>query len=101
MTQALIWESYAYPVVLDDLLAGNSTQVSLKANPVEAVTPPQVPQGDVLINKTGSTNGFGAYAAFVPGKGIGLVLLANRNYPIDARVTAAHRILEKLETYAR
>jgi beta-lactamase class C len=52
----------------------------------------------VLINKTGSTNGFSAYVAFVPAKGIGIVMLANRNYPIPARVRAAHRILTALDS---
>ncbi len=51
----------------------------------------------MLINKTGSTNGFGAYVAFVPARGIGVVILANRNYPIAARVQAAYRILAALD----
>jgi beta-lactamase class C len=96
MTQDLIWEQYRYPVALADLLAGNSSKVSLEANPVVRIDPPSPPQDDVLINKTGSTNGFGAYVAFVPGKQIGIVLLANKNYPIDARVTAAYEILTRL-----
>ncbi len=96
MTQDLIWEQYAYPVDLDDLLAGNSAEVSYKPNVVTEITPPLSPREDVWINKTGSTNGFGAYVAFVPVKGLGIVLLANKNYPADARVTAAHQILTKL-----
>jgi beta-lactamase class C len=96
MTQDLIWEQYRYPVDLEDVLAGNSSKVSNEANPVVRIDPPSPPQDDVLINKTGSTNGFGAYVVFVPGKRIGVVLLANKNYPIDARVTAAYEILTRL-----
>jgi hypothetical protein len=34
--------------------------------------------------------------AFVTGENIGVVLLANKSYPIDARVTAAYNILMHL-----
>ncbi|MBO1907617.1 hypothetical protein J4G37_22245 [Microvirga sp. 3-52] len=53
---------------------------------------------DVLINKSGSTNELGANVAFVPAKEIGVVLLANRDYPIPARVRAAHWILSALDS---
>jgi beta-lactamase class C len=67
-----------------------------EANRAMKLNPALRPNDDVLINKTGSTNGFGAYAAFVPAKKIGVVLLANKSYPIVARVTAAHQILTLL-----
>jgi len=85
----------AWPASLDVLLAGNSTAMALQAHAVTRPAPP--PQGDILVNKTGSTNGFGAYAAFVPARRIGVVLLANRNYPNAERVRAAYAILQALE----
>ncbi|TNH75054.1 class C beta-lactamase [Aeromonas hydrophila] len=96
MTQGLGWESYAYPVSEQTLLAGNSSAVIYNANPVKPVAASQETGGARLYNKTGSTNGFGAYVAFVPAKGIGIVMLANRNYPNEARVSAAHAILSQL-----
>jgi beta-lactamase class C len=97
MTQDLVWEQYHYPAGLAELLAGNSDKVILEANPATRLDPPLRPRDDVLINKTGSTNGFAAYVAFVPEKKTGIVLLANKSYPIDARVTAAYGILTRLD----
>jgi beta-lactamase class C len=96
MTQDLIWEQYPYPVTLNALLEGNSSAMVLNATPVVEIKPPQDPKDDVWINKTGSTNGFGAYVAFIPQKRLGIVILANKNFPIDARVTAAYQILTSL-----
>jgi beta-lactamase class C len=96
MTQDLIWEQYPYPVTVQTLLDGNSSAMALNATPVTAITPPQPPREDVWINKTGSTNGFGAYVAFIPQKRLGIVMLANRNYPNEERVSAAYRILTSL-----
>jgi CubicO group peptidase (beta-lactamase class C family) len=97
MTQDLVWEQYHYPVGLPELLAGNSARVIFEANPAVRLDPSLRPRDDVLINKTGSTNGFSAYVAFVPEKKLGIVLLANKSYPIDARVTAAYKILTRLD----
>lgn len=93
MTQDLIWEQYAYPVALNSLLQGNSAAVILNPTPVSRIAPPQVPSQSVWINKTGSTNGFGAYVAFVPQQQLGIVLLANKNFPIGERVRVAYQIL--------
>lgn len=96
LTQDLIWEQYTYPVALKTLLEGNSSTMVLKATPATEIKPPLAPRQDVWINKTGSTNGFGAYVAFVPEKQLGIVMLANRNFPNEDRVAAAYKILTAL-----
>lgn len=96
MTQGLAWEMYAWPTPLDRLLAGNSDDMALKPQEVQRIDKPVQLRDNVLINKTGSTHGFGAYVAYVPSKRIGVVMLANRNYPNAERVKAAHRVLEAL-----
>jgi beta-lactamase class C len=98
MVQGLGWEQYPYPIALDRLLAGNSVTMIMEANAATPLTPPQNPSKPTLFNKTGSTNGFGAYVAFVPEKKIGIVMLANKNFPIPARITAAHAVLEQLSS---
>lgn len=96
MTQGLGWEFYNYPVSLDTLLAGNSSQMAMEAHEVKWLNPPQAQPGSVLFNKTGSTGGFGAYVAYVPAKDIGIVILANKNYPNPERIRIAHSILSAL-----
>lgn len=98
MTQDLIWEQYPYPGELKMVLAGNSNKISFEANPVIKLSSPLQPQENVLINKTGSTNSFGSYVAFIPAKKMGIVILANKNYPFESRVTAAYQILTKLDS---
>lgn len=97
MTQGLGWEMYAYPTELDRLLAGNSTDMAFKPQKAEKLNPPVPAGADVWFNKTGSTNGFGAYAAFIPARRIGIVILANKAYPNTTKVKAAYRILSGIE----
>lgn len=97
MTQDLVWEQYARPVALKTLVQSNSGAL-LKTVPVQEIAPPLKPGQDVFVNKTGSTNGFGAYVAFIPQRKLGIVILANKNYPNEDRVTAAVEILTTVDT---
>lgn len=101
MVQGLGWEQYAYPVPLDRLLAGNSDTIVMQPNAATPLIPPRAPTEPTLFNKTGSTTGFGTYVAFVPARKIGIVMLANRNFPVAARITAAHAVLEQLAAETR
>ncbi|MDW1598547.1 class C beta-lactamase [Vibrio sp. Vb2960] len=94
-TQAVGWEGYDYPVSLSQLLKGNSSDVILKAKPVQASVSGTLGR-DVWYNKTGSTGGFGAYVAYVPSGKIGIVILANKNYPNAERVEAAYHIISSV-----
>ncbi|OCJ62072.1 class C beta-lactamase [Agrobacterium tumefaciens] len=97
MTQDMIWEQYAYPAALKTLIETNSGAL-LKTVPVSEISPPMKPRGDFFINKTGSTNGFGAYVAFIPEQKLGIVILANKNYPNEDRVAVAYEILNGLKS---
>ncbi|MCS0323587.1 class C beta-lactamase [Vibrio diabolicus] len=94
-TQAVGWEGYNYPVSLSQLLKGNSSDVILNAKPVQASESGTLGR-DVWYNKTGSTGGFGAYVAYVPSEKIGIVILANKNYPNAERVEAAYNIISSV-----
>lgn len=97
MTQALGWERYAYPISLEKLQAGNSAEMALQPQTVERFSVPKPAEGDLLLNKTGSTNGFGAYILLLPARDTGLVILANRNYPNAERVRLALQLLDAIE----
>nr|WP_084452931.1 class C beta-lactamase [Roseateles chitosanitabidus] len=92
MTQALGWEQYAYPLALEPLQAGNA--IARQLVPVKRLA--ATPEGTRLFNKTGSTGGFGAYVLYVPARRIGVVMLANRVYPNEDRITAGYEILNRL-----
>ena len=96
MTQGLGWERYPYPTNLERLQAGNAPAMVLEAQQVTRLLPPEYDAQNSLFNKTGSTGGFGAYAVFVPSQSLGLVMLANKNYPNAARIEAAYAIVSAL-----
>jgi beta-lactamase class C len=101
MQQGLGWEQYAYPISLQGLLAGNSEKMIWDRNPAKEIHPSKLHYAGRLFNKTGSTGGFGNYVLFVPNAQFGLVMLANKNYPIPDRIKAAYAILEGLSSKAQ
>jgi len=100
MVQGLGWEQYPYPGSLARLLDGNAPAMAMDAQPVRPVDAGEK-SGPRLFNKTGSTGGFGAYVLFVPAKKLGVVMLANKNYPNAARVKAGWAILQALASTQR
>nr|MBP9788847.1 beta-lactamase [Acinetobacter sp.] len=96
MTQGLGWEQYAYPVQLETLLQGNSSKMALESHAATPIKQPKRAPAATLFNKTGSSNGFGAYTAFIPQQEIGIVMLANTNFPNDARITASYHVIQQL-----
>ncbi len=95
MTQGFGWEQFPYPLSREMLVSGNSPGIIFERTPVHPVSSPGGTAAR-LFDKTGSTGGFGAYVVFVPERRFGLVMLANRNFPIAARVEAAYAIMSRL-----
>lgn len=95
-SQAMIWETYPWPANLQTMLTGNGYDFIMKPQPVEKINLQITGRKDVILNKTGSTNGFGGYIAIVPSQSIGIVVLANRNFPNEARVKATLSLIGTL-----
>lgn len=97
MYQGLGWEMLNWPVTSRILEQGADNQYALAARDAKAITPAQPPVRASWVHKTGATGGFGSYIAFIPEKNLGIVMLANKNYPNPERVKAAYQILEALQ----
>jgi CubicO group peptidase (beta-lactamase class C family) len=78
------------------VVEGSDNKNALAALSVTKITPPAPLSSASWVHKTGSTGGFGSYVAFIPQQDLGIVMLANKNYPNPVRVEAAYRILEAL-----
>lgn len=94
--QDMIWEQYPWPINLEVMVKGAGYSFVRRPKPVENIDPPLPPQKDVILHKTGSTNGFGGYVALLPGENLGIVVLANRNYPNEARIRATYDLIQRL-----
>lgn len=77
-------------------LLKDSNALGLETVPVAAVYPEPTFDGNTLIDKTGTTDGFRAYIAVIPAKKTGIVILTNRRVSGNDIVTAARSILFKL-----
>lgn len=97
MFQGLGWEIYNWPVAVQTLVDASDNNVALSAQPTKMLTPAGPTDRASWVHKTGATNGFGAYIAFIPARNTGIVMLANKNYPNQERVKAAFHILEALQ----
>ncbi|MBC3380055.1 CMY2/MIR/ACT/EC family class C beta-lactamase [Serratia fonticola] len=97
MYQGLGWEMLNWPVKEKTVVEGSDNKNALAALSVTKITPPAPLSSASWVHKTGSTGGFGSYVAFIPQQDLGIVMLANKNYPNPVRVEAAYRILEALQ----
>ncbi|WP_375342652.1 class C beta-lactamase [Providencia heimbachae] len=95
--QDMMWESYPWPVSLAQLQQGNRDDMALKPQKVEIIQPILPPETRAYYNKTGSTNGFAAYAVFIPENQVGIVILSNKWYPIPERISTAYQLIEKID----
>lgn len=96
MYQGLGWEMLDYPVSVATFTAMTAPEF-VAGTAATVLAPPAPAVASSWVHKTGATGGFGAYAAFIPSRQVGIVLLANKRYPNALRVEVAHKVLESLK----
>ena len=91
LVQGLGWEQYPYPVTLDPLW-GNSDTMPLESYPARQLAPPVSPSKPTLLDKAG----FRSLRRSCAGRRHWTCHVANRNFPIPARIEAAYAVLSEL-----
>ncbi len=94
--QGLAWS--IHPIkegYITDLL-DDTNDYAMDTIAVDAIYERPPYDGNALIDKTGTTQGFRAYIAVIPNKKTGIVILANKNVPNTAIVRTARELLFKL-----
>ena len=95
--QGLAWQIHSIKDMGDiNWLLNMSDRQGYGAADVQTIYQRPVYSGNVLADKTGSTNGFRAYIAVIPNKQSGIVILVNKNIPERAIVKTAREILFKV-----
>jgi beta-lactamase class C len=91
--QGLGWQ--IHPIINHKLSPLKKVSDRVEFGPMEISEIYQRPtyDGDALIDKTGTTNGFRAYIAVLPNRKSGIVILANKNVPNTAIVKPARELL--------
>lgn len=94
--QGLAWQIHDLsPDDIKDLLQDKQPDL-LKPVKVREMIEKPLFDGNSLIDKTGTTQGFRAYIAVIPNKNTGIVILANKTSSDQSIVTTGRNILFKL-----
>ena len=91
--QGLAWQIHPLENIGINSLSTISYENNLGSMHVNQIYEHPLYNGNALIDKTGSTNGFHAYIAVIPSKKSGIVILANKNISNNEIVKTARAIL--------
>ena len=94
--QGLGWQIHELTGSNLKVLLNGGNELGMETEAVKEVYAEPTFNGNALIDKTGSTNGFRAYIAVIPDKKTGIVILTNRHHTGPSVLKAGREILFKL-----